>query len=473
MEERLLCAQPTAAAISGARSLVLLIACLASLMVNLDGSIVIVALPTIGSTLGANTNSLIWLVNAYALTSSGFLLMSGRLGDCYGHRRLFLLGIVLFMLASLACALAETPNLMIGARAFQGAAGTVIWTVSVSLVMREFEEPAERAQAMAVYSSIQAVGSAAGMLIGGLVTHELNWRWLFFINLPVGIIICTLYALTRFERRRENTQTPMDFAGAATITISLLLAIYAAQNAAAAGWFSAGSGIPLGCALSFLALFVVIETRVKNPLIPSALLRERNLSVSMGAGMLWGGASIMFWVISALYMQRVLGYDALKLGLAFLPVALIEGLFSFGLSARLVRRFGCKALITIGVALEGAGMLLLGRAPTAATYGTTILPAMLLVGLGSGVGSGPYFLGGLRKVGNKDYGIAAASLSGSLLLGSVIALSLAGQAVARDDRYVVGVVTQQLVQPTSYSISLCAAALLAGSAALVIRYIDE
>jgi EmrB/QacA subfamily drug resistance transporter len=473
MDERLHRSQLRSIAIPGTRALVLLSVCLGTLMVVLDGSIVYVALPTIGSALGLTTNSLVWVVNGYAISCGALLLLSGRLGDWYGHHRLFLLGTALFTLASLACGLAETPALLIGGRAAQGAASAVVLTVSISCIMEDFPEPSQRARAMAVYSCVQAAGGSMGLLIGGVVTYALNWRWLFLINLPIGAIIGLLHGLMR-EESRERTRVSLDLAGAVTITASLLLTISAALSLADAGWLSVYTWGPLGAALSLLALFVVIEARTQSPLVPLTLLRERNLRVTLGAGALWAGGIYIWSVMAAFYMQRVLGYNALQLALAFLPAALIAVASSLALSARLIHRFGSKALLGTGIALQGLAMLLLARAPVRAVYSLDILPCMLLNGLGGGLAGSPYVLSGLSRVRKDDYGIASAILNSAISLGGSVALAVvAGIAAVRNGHHVAGAINLPLSQPGSYSVALCAAALLAAGAAFVSRYINE
>lgn len=471
------CSQRTSpgdVAIPRARSFALLIVCLGMLMVVLDGSVVYVALPTIGAALGLTADSLIWVVNAYAIPYGGLLLLTGRLGDYYGHHRLFLVGIILFTLASLACGVAGSSAMLIGARVVQGVAGAMVATVSIPSIMHDFEDPSERAGVMAIYSCIQTFSGSAGILIGGVVTHALSWRWLFLINLPIGVIVCVLARLIRWEKKQERARAPVDLAGAAAITACLVLAIASALNAPEVTWLPVYKWVPLSGALSFLVLFVVIEARIANPIVPLTLFRERNLLASTSAGAVLAGALAIWAFMSALYLQRVLGYDALNLGLSFLPATLTTGLFSLGLSARLVRRFGAKVQLTAGIVVIAAGLLFLARAPSRADYVVDVLPGMLLIGLGTGLATSAYFLCGLSRVGKDDYGIASAILSSSGVLGSAIALAVvAGHAAERVNHYFPATASVQSSPASGYSAALLTAALLAGGAALLSLCIDE
>ncbi len=305
-------------------------------------TIVNVALPSIRESLRFTETSLVWVVNAYLLTYAGFLLLGGRLGDLFGHRRLFLYGIALFTAASLACGLSGSQALLVGARAVQGLGGAVVSAIALSLIMDLFTEPGDRAKAMGVYGFVCAGGGSLGVLAGGMLTSAAGWHWVFLVNLPIGIAV---YALCRSLIAETGTQAAagrLDVGGAVTVTTSLMLAVYAIVNGNDAGWRSARTLGLLAAAAVLAAVFLLIESRVRNPLMPLRLFRLRNLSTANVVGALWAAAMFAWFFISALYMQLVLGYSAMQIGLAFLPANLIMAAFSLGLSAKLVMRFGIR-----------------------------------------------------------------------------------------------------------------------------------
>jgi len=402
------------------------------------------------------------------------ILLCGRLGDYYGHQRVFFVGTALFTVASLGCGLAGTLGVMVSARAIQGATATAMLVASLSSVLQEFEQPADRARAMAIYSSVQAGASTAGLLLGGLLTHLLSWRWMFLINLPIGIMVCLLYRILRLDTRQPLGSVRLDIPGAATLTASLLLIMSWALNSTPTHWYSAGTWITLCSGLSLFALFVAIEARVQSPLLPLTLLLNRNLRVALGFGALRLSAISIWAIIYALYLQHVLGYNALEIGVAFLPYSSVISICSLGLSARLVLRFGCRPLLCTGAVLLVIGLLFMSRVPVKATYLFDILPPMILLGLGNGMTYSPFLLSGLSTIGKGDYGIASAILNSSALLASTLALAVvAGQATARNDRLATAAMSLPSGQADSYSIALLIAALLAVGAVLVSLYVEE
>jgi MFS family permease len=306
------------------RWLALYILCAGLLMIVLDTTIVNVALPSIREDLGFTETSLVWVVNAYMLTFGGFLLLGGRLGDLYGRRRLFLLGITLFTLASLACGLSNSQWLLVAARAVQGLGGAVVTAIALSLIMNLFTQPADRAKAMGIYSFVCAGGGSIGVLAGGVLTSALNWHWVFLVNLPIGVLVYALCRVLLPDSRAEATRRRLDIGGAVTATASSMLAVYAIVN---------GDVVLLAIAAVLLAVFLLIEARVTAPLMPLGLFRLRSVATANVVGILWAAAMFAWFFISALYMQIVLGYSALQVGLAFLPANLIMAAFSLGLSA--------------------------------------------------------------------------------------------------------------------------------------------
>src|SRR4051812_5809397 len=285
----------------------LVVLCMGSLMIVLDTTIVNVALPSIRADLGFSQTSLAWVVNAYLLTFGGFLLLGGRLGDLYGHRRLFLIGITLFTLASLGCGLAGSQEFLVTARAVQGVGGAIASAVSLSLTMNLFTEPAERAKAMGIFGFVASGGGAIGVLLGGVLTDSLDWHWIFLVNLPIGIAVVAL-SLRLLPGARTNATGRLDVAGAVTVTASLMLVVYAIVNGNTAGWSSGRTLGFLAVGAAALALFLVIESRVSAPLMPLGLFRRRNLATANVVGVLWAAAMFAWFFMSALYLQLVLGY---------------------------------------------------------------------------------------------------------------------------------------------------------------------
>ena len=348
---------------SRSRWLALFVLCAGTLMIVLDTTIVNVALPSIRADLGFSETSLAWVVNAYLLTFGGFLLLGGRLGDLFGHRRMFLIGIALFTVASVCCGLAGSQGMLIGARAVQGLGGAIVSAVSLSLMMSLFTEPAERAKAMGVFGFVAAGGGSIGVLLGGVLTDLLDWHWIFLVNVPIGIAVYLFSLRLLPAPSGVVSKQRLDVAGAVTVTTALMLAVYAIVNGNDAGWTSTQTLGLLAGAVALLAVFLVIESRVDSPLVPLRLFRLRNVATANIVGVLWAAAMFAWFFLSALYLQLVLGYSPLQVGLAFLPANLIMGAFSIGLSAKLVLRFGVRKPLATGLSLAAVGLVLFARAP--------------------------------------------------------------------------------------------------------------
>jgi EmrB/QacA subfamily drug resistance transporter len=406
----------------------LVVLCLGVLMIVLDTTIVNVALPSIRADLGFTETSLVWVVNAYMLTFGGFLLLGGRLGDLYGHRKLFLAGLALFTLASLACGIAQSQAMLIVARAVQGLGGAVVSAVALSLIMNLFSEPADRAKAMGVYGFVCAGGGSIGVLLGGVLTSNFNWHWIFLVNLPIGVAVFAL-CLALIPASRGPAQR-LDIAGAITVTTSLMLAVYAVVNGNEMGWTSGQTLGMLGAAVVLLALFLAIESRVASPLMPLALFKLRTVATANAAGVLWAAAMFAWFFISALYMQLVLDYTPLQIGLAFLPANLIMAAFSLGLSARIVMRYGFRLPVVAGLALAAAGLALFARAPVQGTFVADVLPGMLLLGLGAGVALNPMLMSAMSDVDPKDSGLASGVVNTSFMMGGALGLAVLASVAA-------------------------------------------
>src|SRR5512132_2996517 len=416
------------------RWLALYVLTLGSLMIVLDATIVNVALPSIKDDLGFSETSLAWVVNAYLLTYGGFLLLGGRLGDLYGHRRLFLFGIALFTVASLACGLSTTQWMLIGARTVQGLGGAVASAVSLSLMMTLFTEPAERAKAMGIFGFVAAGGGSLGVVLGGVLTDLISWHWIFLVNVPIGALVIFLSMRLLPTERAEAMSGRLDVAGAVTVTTALIIAVYAIVNGNQNGWTSATTLGLLGASVAALVLFLGIESRVRSPLVPLGLFKNRNISVSNIVGVLWAAAMFAWFFLSALYLQLVLGYSPLEVGLSFLPANLIMGAFSIGISAKLVMRFGFRKPLATGLLLAAAGLLLFVRAPVDGNFLVDVLPSMILLGFGAGIAFNPVLLAAMSDVESSESGLASGLVNTSFMMGGALGLAvLASIAAARAD----------------------------------------
>jgi EmrB/QacA subfamily drug resistance transporter len=406
-----------------ARWLALIVLCLGDLMIVLDTTIVNVALPSIRADLGFSEASLAWVVNAYVLTFGGFMLLGGRLGDLYGHRRLFVAGVAMFTAASVACGLAQTREVLVTARVVQGIGGAVVSAVALSLIMTLFEEPAERTKAMGVFGFVMAAGGSIGVLAGGVLTDVLNWHWVFLVNVPVGVAVVVL-AFAVIPASRGVAETRLDVVGSITVTAALVVAVYAVVNAGAAGWTSPQTLGKLGAAAVLLTVFGVVESRVAAPLVPLRLFRLHNLATANVVGVLWSAAMFAWFFLAALYLQLVLGYRPLEVGLAFLPANVIMGAFSLGLSAKIVMRFGVKRPLVLGMALVGVGLLLFSRAPVGGNLFADVLPAMLVLGVGVGLAFNPVLLAATSDVDVSESGLASGVANTGFMMGGALGLAV-------------------------------------------------
>jgi EmrB/QacA subfamily drug resistance transporter len=407
------------------RWLALYVLCLGSLMIVLDATIVNVALPSIREDLGFSETSLAWVVNAYLLTYGGLLLLGGRLGDLYGHRRLFLYGITLFTISSLACGVATSQEFLVGARAVQGIGGAIASAVSLSLIMTLFTEPAERAKAMGVFGFVAAGGGSLGVVLGGLLTDSLSWHWIFLVNVPIGVVVCALcLRLLPAARDAVPGGQRLDVAGAVTVTASLMIAVYAIVNGNEKGWTSAQTLGLLAVAVVLLAAFVAIEARASAPLMPLRLFRLRNVATANIVGVLWAAAMFAWFFLAALYLQLVLGYSPLEVGLAFLPSTVIMGIFSLGVSAKLVMRFGIRPPLATGLGLAAIGLLLFARAPVDGQYVVDVLPSMILLGFGAGMAFNPMLLAAMNDVEPTESGLASGLVNTAFMMGGALGLAI-------------------------------------------------
>ena len=346
---------------------------------------------------------------------------------------MFLVGLVLFTLASLACGIAGSQAVLIGARAAQGLGGAVVSAVALSLIMNLFTEAGDRARAMGVYGFVCAGGGSLGVLLGGFLTHALDWHWVFLINLPIGLAVYLACArLLPAGEPAPGASGRLDVGGAFTITASLLIAVYAIVEGNQAGWTSARTLGLLGLSAALFLAFLVIEQRVEAPLVPLGLFRLRNVVTANLAGVLWAASMFAWFFIAALYLQRVLRYSPMEVGLAFLPANLIMAAFSLGLSARLVMRFGIRRPLAIGLLLAALGLALFSRAPVDGSFWVHVLPGMLLLGLGTGMALNPILLAAMSDVAPSDSGLASGVVNTAFMMGGALGLAvLASIAAAR------------------------------------------
>jgi EmrB/QacA subfamily drug resistance transporter len=416
------------------RWIALLILCLGDLMIVLDVTIVGVALPSIRTDLGFSESSLAWVVNAYLISFGGFLLLGGRFGDLFGHRRLFLIGIGLFTAASLACGLASSQGMLIGARAVQGFAGAIVSAVALSLIVTLFTEPAERAKAMGVFGFVASGGGSIGVLLGGILTDVLDWHWIFLVNVPIGVAVVVLTLRLLPGERGAAVAARLDVSGAITVTAALMIAVYAIVNGNEVGWVSTRTLGLLGVAVALMGTFLAIEARTHSPLVPLGLFRLRNLAVSNVVGVLWAAAMFAWFFLSALYLQLVLGYSPLQVGLAFLPGNLIMMALSLGVSAKLVMRYGIRAPLGVGLGVAAVGLALFARAPVDGNFLVDVLPSMLLLGIGAGIAFNPVLLAAMGDVEPGEAGLASGIVNTSFMMGGALGLAvLASLAASRTD----------------------------------------
>jgi len=410
--------------LSDKRWLALYILCLGDLMIVLDTTIVNVALPSIKASLQFSDTSLVWVINAYILTFSGFLLLGGRLGDIYGHRRTFLTGLTVFTLASLTCGLAQTQTMLIAARAIQGLGGAVVSAIALSLIMNLFTSERERASAMGVFGFVAAGGGSIGVFLGGLLTGAFDWHWVFLVNIPIGIAVFALCYYLLPHGRQEDRPGRLDLGGAITITLSLMLLVYAIVNGNTFGWFQTRELILFAGAIALFVAFLFIEKSVEEPLVPMSVFRIGNVTSVSIIGMVWSAAMFAWFFLSALYMQIVLGYSPLLVGLAFLPANIIMAIFSLGLSARVVMRFGKRLPIIIGMLFIALGLFLFAMAPVHGDFWIHIIPAMCVLGFGAGLAFNPVFLSGTENVPEEESGLVSGVLNTAFMMGGSLGLAI-------------------------------------------------
>ena len=403
--------------------IVLVLVCLAQFMVILDATIVNVALPSIQTDLGMSDANLQWVVNAYALLFGGFLLLGGRAGDLIGRKRVFLAGVVLFTVASLACGLAQSETALIVARGVQGLGAALVSPAALSIVTTTFAEGAERAKALGVWAAIAVGGGAVGLLLGGILTDALSWPWIFFVNVPVGIAAFILSLRLVPESKDEAVHKGFDLAGAVTVTGGLIALVYGIVRSAESGWGSAEVLGFLGLAAVLLVAFVVIERRAAEPLVRLSIFAVRTVRGANVAMFIVAAGLFAMFFFNTLYVQRVLGYSALEAGLAFLPftAGIIIGA---GLSQKLIPMLGAREVPLLGISLAVLGLLSFLRLTPDGDYVTGILPGVMLASIGMGLTFVPITLIATSGVPHGDAGLASGLFNTSQQIGGALGLAV-------------------------------------------------
>jgi EmrB/QacA subfamily drug resistance transporter len=396
----------------------------AQFMVVLDVAIVNVALPSIKTDLHFSQESLQWVVTAYAILFGGVLLLGGRLADVLGRRRLFVAGIVLFTVSSLLDGLAWSEGSLIAFRGLQGLGAALLSPAALSILTTTFREGRERNLALGIWGAASGSGGAAGVLLGGALTSALNWSWIFFINVPVGLAVVALTPFLLRESRAELEHRHFDFAGAASITGGLMVLVYAMTRATQHGWATGETAGLLAASAALIGAFFVIEARSKAPLLPLRIFRLRTLTASNISGLLLAGAVFSQFFLLTLYMQQVLHYSALKTGVAYIALTLTIIAFS-GVSQALATRIGVRSVLTAGLALSAVGLVLYAQLPVGGHYFWDLFPAFLVSGVGLALAFVPMSIGALTGVREADAGVASGLINTSQQIGGAIGVAVA------------------------------------------------
>jgi EmrB/QacA subfamily drug resistance transporter len=397
--------------------------CMAQFVVVLDAAIVNVALPSIGEDLAFSQDNLSWVVNAYVLTFGGFLLLGGRLADLLGRRRVFMFGLVLFALASLAGGFATSEGWLIGARAVQGLGAAILSPAALSIVTTTFRDGAERNKALGAWGAVAGSGGAAGVLLGGVLTEYLGWEWVLWVNVPIGIVAALVAPSLVAESRSESLTRAFDFGGAITVTAGLSVLVYALVDATDVGWGSTQTIVLLAVAVALIAAFVAIERRSDAPLVPFGIFRLRTLTGANVVGVLTGASLFSMFFFISLYMQQVLGYSAIKAGLSYLPLALTI-ILAAAVASQLVTRVGFKPVLATGMVLIAAGLVWFGQVSVGGGFASDILGPSLLAAAGLGLAFVPQTIAAVSGVGEREAGLASGLINTSQQVGGALGLAV-------------------------------------------------
>jgi EmrB/QacA subfamily drug resistance transporter len=407
-----------------AKNFALALLAMTQFVVVIDASIVNVALPSIGRALHFSQDNLTWVVNAYTLTFGGFLLLGGRLADLMGRRRMFMLGLVVFSLASLLGGLAQSEAWLIAARAVQGLGAAIVSPAALSIITTTFSEGAERNRALGVWGSVAGAGGAAGVLLGGVLTSGLSWRWVLFVNVPIGVICVLLSPRVLQESRAEAETRSFDIPGAVTVTAGLALLVYALVNAVNAGWGSSETLLLIAGALVLLAAFLAIELRSRAPLMPFSIFRLRTLRGADTVALLIGMSLFSMFFFISLYMQQVLHYSALRAGLSYLPLA-VAIILSAGAASVGVTRFGFKPILIVGLLFVAAGLYWFSRVPgTGGTFAADVLGPSILAAIGLGLSFVPVTIAAVTGTRPREAGLASGLVNTAQQIGGALGLAI-------------------------------------------------
>ena len=405
------------------RWIALILLCSAQFVVVLDASIVNVALPTIGGALDFTESNLPWVVNAYVLTFGGFLLLGGRLADLLGRRRIFMIGLGLFALASLAGGLATNSGQLIAARAVQGLGGALLSPAALSIVATTFRDGAERNKALGIWGAVAGSGGAAGVLLGGVLTEYLSWKWVFWVNVPICLAAIAVTPGLIAETRDEEETRAFDVAGAVTITAGLSVMVFALVEANEVGWGSTQTILTLAGAALLLASFVAIELRSRAPLVPFSIFRIRTITGANVVGLLVGASLFSMFFFISLYMQQVLGYSAIKAGLSYLPLA-VTIILSAGIASQLVTKVGFKPILAAGMACIAAGLIWFSQISVDGTFLGDVLGPSLLAAVGLGFSFVPVTIAAVSGVPDREQGLASGLINTSQQVGGALGLAI-------------------------------------------------
>ena len=451
------------------RWIALYVLCVGMLMIVLDVTVVNVALPSIQDDLGFSQSNLAWVVNAYLIAFGGLLLLAGRFGDLVGRKNVFMAGLGVFTLASLLCGVAQSQAMLVAARFVQGLGGAMTSAVILGMIVTMFPAPREQAKAIGVYAFVASAGGSIGLLAGGVLTQSLTWHWIFFINLPIGIATAILARRLLASDEGIGFGEGADVPGAVLITSSLMLGVYTIVGPAADHGWGSGQALGLGAvSLALLAAFVARQARASNPLIPLGIFRSRNLSGANIVQALSVAGMFGMFFLGSLYLQRVLGYDALQIGLAFLPVTVVMGVLSVRYSERLVTRFGARRTLLPGMALIALGLALFTQAPVSGGYAQHVLPPMLLFGLGAGLSFPALMNLAMSGVTPREAGLASGLVNTTAQVGGALGLAvLATLSASRSDSLIADGQAAPSALTSGYHLAFVIAAGLVVAAILV------
>jgi EmrB/QacA subfamily drug resistance transporter len=460
---------PTATSRRRSAWVILVIACMAQFMVVLDATVVNIALPSIQRGLGFSASDLQWVVNGYTLIFGGFLLLGGRAADLLGRRRLFIAGVALFTAASLVNGLAQSSGMLIAGRALQGLGGALVSPAALAIVTTTFTDGEQRTKALGVWSAIAASGAAVGLLMGGVLTDIASWRWVFFVNVPVGLITIALAMRFVAESRVAAAHRSFDLAGAVAVTGGLVVLVYAIVKAQAFGWGSPRTLALLAVAVGLLVAFVLIERRSADPLMRLSILRVRALAVADGALLLVASGMFGMFFFASLYVQEILGYSPLKAGLAFLPVT-VGIMVGAAVAQQLIRRIGVRNVALGGVTLAAAGMAVLTQLPVHGSYVGDLLVGLLPMSVGMGLAFVPITLLGTGGVSSQDAGLASGLFNTAQQVGGSLGLAILSTLAATQTTNLLqnGDVTAVVARVSGYHVAFAAAAIMLAGAAVLL-----